>query len=83
MSELTRASDSLRNQRAPLEAKIREKEVQCKEEAQVKKEINGKLIEFQQKVAQLQRQKQKVARLKDEIIGKYFFLLCAILYLPS
>lgn len=69
LSELTRASDNLRNQRAPVEAKIREKEILCKDEALIKKEIIGKHQEFMHKNSQINRQKTKIITLKEEMIG--------------
>lgn len=42
-----------------------------KDESQIKKEIQGKKIELKQKVAQLERQKQKIEAIKKDVVGLY------------
>ncbi|XP_075160034.1 structural maintenance of chromosomes 5 isoform X3 [Haematobia irritans] len=68
LNELIRISDKLRNQRNTIEAQIREKEISFQEAMQTTKEIHGKKSELKQKLAQLERQKQKIDALKKEVV---------------
>lgn len=68
---MIRISDNLRNQRSSIEVQIREKEIRYREESQIKKDIQTKKMEHQQKIALLGRQKQKISQIKDELLGLY------------
>ena len=71
LSEIIPKNDKLRNQRTTIEAEIRKYEILYKEQSQIMKELAGRASELEQKINQLKRQKQKIARLQQDMVGTY------------
>ncbi|TMW47320.1 hypothetical protein DOY81_007600 [Sarcophaga bullata] len=69
LSEIIPKNDKLRNHRTAIEAEIRKYEILYKEQSQVLKELAGRASELEQKINQLERQKQKISLLQQDLVG--------------
>lgn len=73
MQDITRTTDQLKNNRNNIEAKIN----QCNEQVNVinkmKAKLEGKMLAIRDIKRNVKDQEQKIARLKRDEIGEYYF----------